>query len=121
MNLRIAPEHIRFRITEAEFNTLTTHGVLINSTTLSGTGRLDYVIRIHPDAANSDGQALQLTTQLRSDAVVLEISLFADGLKQLQSGIGSKEGVQAHLAFDTGAMLTIGLEIDLHSKQRAHA
>ena len=119
MNLRIAPEHIRFRISEAEFNTLITHGVLINSTTLGSTGHLDYSILVHPNVTSVDGQILDLTRHLCSDGMVLELSLFAHGIEQLKNGIAGKDGIQEHLAFDNGSMLTIGLEIDLHSKKRA--
>ena len=107
MNLRIAPEHIRFRISEAEFNTLITHGVLINSTTLGSTGHLDYSILVHPNVTSVDGQILDLTRHLCSDGMVLELSLFAHGIEQLKNGIAGKDGIQEHLAFDNGAMLRV--------------
>ncbi len=119
MNLRIAPEHIRFRISEEEFATLLAHGALSNGTSLGGTANFYYAIRIHHAATNRDGQSLALATHASEDITRYVLTLFADGISQLQSEGAGKDGVQEHLAFDNGDMLTIGLEIDLHSKKGA--
>ena len=119
MNLRIAPEHIRFRISEDEFATLLAQGALVNSTMFDGIARLDYAIRTQPDTATQDGQTLELSTHRRADTTTFELRVFTNGIDQLQSGNAGKDGIQEHLAFDNGDMLTIGLEIDLHSKKGA--
>lgn len=117
MNLRIAPEHIRFRISEDEFATLMTHGALSNGTSLGGMASFYYAIRTHHAATNREGHTLALSTHAGEGITRYILTVFANGIAQLRSGNTSKEGIQDHLAFDNGDMLTISLEIDLHSKK----
>lgn len=117
MNLRIAPEQIRFRITTDDFETLIAKGVLENATQISDALHLHYSIRTSPSAQSSEGRSLELSTSASSHGTRLELMLFADGVHQLQSGQCGKDGLREHLAFTGGALLSIGLEIDLHSKK----
>lgn len=118
MKLRIAPEHIRFRISKSEFNQLLTDGVLINTITLSNVVRLDCEIRINSDLSNEDGQILKFSSQTIHETVRFHLSILKHGINRLQSDTFSKDGIQEHVAFNNGDLLTIGIEIDLHSKDR---
>ena len=118
MNLRIAPEHVRFRLSNDEFATLLTHGSLADRTTLGG-ATLDYTIRLQPTPCGPTGQQLELTTTSDTAGTRFQLDVFGDGVTRLQSGGAGKDGIQEHRAFDNGDLLTIGLEIDLHSKKGA--
>lgn len=118
MNLRIAPEHVRFRLSNDEFATLLTHGSLADHTTLGG-ATLDYTIHIQPTPCGPTGQQLELTTTSDTTGTRFQLDVFGDGVTRLQSGSAGKDGIQEHRAFDNGDLLTIGLEIDLHSKKGA--
>ena len=117
MNLRIAPEHLRFRISEDEFAALCTHSVLAQQTTLGATSVLEYTLRTQPHATDTNGQILSFAAQTSATGCLFELSVFADGIAALKSNQAGKDGIQEHLAFENGDMLTIGLEIDLHSKK----
>lgn len=116
MNLRIAPEHMRFRISEDEFATLREHGILSNCTSFGNPSRLNYAIRMKSDAANLEGQIIELSIQMNEGLSSFELTVFANGISQLLSGNVGKNGIQEYLAFENGDLLTVGLEIDLHSK-----
>ena len=118
MNLRIAPEHIRFRISDSEFNQLLAVGVLINTVSLSSVVSLDYEIRIISDLANEHGQLIKLSSQATQKSMKLHLSIFSDGISRLQNGSSGKDGIQEHVALNNGDLLTIGIEIDLHSKSQ---
>ena len=120
MNLRIAPEQIRFRITADEFATLIATGILENSTQLTVTHRLAYSIRTNASTKSREGSTLALSSSDLFHGTHFELTLFADGISQLQSGQCGKDGLQEHLAFSSGDLLSIGLEIDLHSKKETH-
>ncbi|MBU3656462.1 MAG: hypothetical protein FGM35_00325 [Rhodocyclaceae bacterium] len=117
MNLRIAPEHIRFRISAEEFVTLLTHGALSNGTSFGNAECFYYGIRSHPSATDREGFTLALATYAEEGLTRYMLTVFADGIAQLHSGLAGKDGIQEHLTFENGDMLTIGLEIDLHSKK----
>ena len=117
MNLRIAPEQLRFRLSAAEFATLAATGMLQSATQLTECCRLDYLIRVDTAASAPTGQALELSTSTTSTGPRFELTVFANGLQQLQSGGAGKDGIREHLAFANGDLLSIGLEIDLHSKK----
>lgn len=53
-----------------------------------------------------------MATGLRFD-----LTVFSDGIARLQSGQVGKEGLRENQALASGDLLTIGLEIDLHSKK----
>ena len=119
MNLRIAPEHLRFRISEDEFAALCARGILSQHTALGAASILEYTLRTHPSATDANGQILAFAAQTRATGCHFEVSIFADGVAALKSNQAGKDGIQEHLAFENGDMLTIGLEIDLHSKKGA--
>lgn len=116
MNLRIAPEQIRFRISADEFATLLEHGALSNGTSFGSAASFYYGIRSHQAATDREGHTLALATHADEGVTRYMLTVFADGIAQLRSGLTGKDGIQEHLAFENGDMLTIGLEIDLHSK-----
>lgn len=117
MNLKIAPEQIRFRISAEEFAVLTATGALCNTTLLSESLRLNYRIDINAAPISTAGRVLELSTAATSDGTELNLTVFADGIRQLQSGQSSKDGIREHLSFANSDLLSIGLEIDLHSKK----
>jgi len=120
VNLRIALEQIRFRITSDEFATLIATGILERSTQLADTLYLAYAIRTNASTKSGEGRTLELSTSALSNGTRFELMLFADGVTQLQSSQCGKDGLQEHLAFASGDLLSIGLEIDLHSKKEKH-
>lgn len=119
MNLRLAPEQIRFRIAEAELSTLIATGSLSSVTTLAENLFLEYTIRTVSMPTNTDGELLELTTRCDSGSTHLDLTVFSDGIEQLQSDTTAKDGIKTHQAFANGDMLTVWLEIDLHSKKGA--
>lgn len=116
MNLRLAPEHLRFRISENEFATLAAGGTLNAAITLSDTLRLEYHVQTVATAQSLEGQLLNLSSSSTDGVTCLVLSVFTDGLEQLKSGKAGKDGVREYQAFANGEMLSLGLEIDLHSK-----
>ena len=119
MNLKIAPEQIRFRISETEFATLTATGSLQNVTQLAECNRLDYRIRVNAAPRSTADQVLEFSSTITSAGTQLMLTVFADGIRQLQSSDAGKDGIREHLSFANGDLLSIGLEIDLHSKKGA--
>lgn len=119
MNLRIGPEQIRFRITADEFATLIEHGALSNGTSFGESANIYYGVRTHRAAANRDGSCLSLATHADDGTTRYILTVFSDGMAKLQNNGGGKDGICEHFAFENGDMLTIGLEIDLHSKRNA--
>ena len=119
MNLKIAPEQIRFRISATEFATLTATGALQNVTQLADGWQLDYIIRTDNAPRSSAGQILEFATSTTATGTQLALTVFADGIQQLQAAEAAKDGIREHLAFANGNLLSIGLEIDLHSKKNA--
>lgn len=120
MNLRIAPEQIRFRISADEFESLMATGVLENTVQLSDALHCVYVIRTNTAEKSKEGRVLELSTTALSNGTRLELTLYANGVSHLQSGQCGKDGLREHLAFVGGELLSIGLEIDLHSKNAAN-
>jgi hypothetical protein len=117
MNLRIAPEQLRFRISADEFASLCAAGILEINTQLSATDCLSYAIRTERAPKSADDRTLELISTATTSGKRLELVVFADGIAQLQSTQVGKDGIQEHLAFANGELLTIGLEIDMHSKK----
>ena len=116
VNLKIAPEQIRFRITEDEFSMLIVHGTLSNATPF-GSACLYYGIRTHNAATNREGHMLELNAHSGEGDTHYMLTVFTEGIARLKSGNAPKDGIQEHLAFDNGDLLSICLEIDLHSKK----
>ncbi len=117
MNLRIAPEYLRFRISDGEFETLLTTGILQAHTQCSEKVRCDYSIHTHPERTSTDGRTLDLTTKTTETGLGFDLTVFADGIARMQSGKVGKDGLSEHQALASGDLLTISLEIDLHSKK----
>lgn len=80
--------------------------------------RLDCEIRINSDLSSEDGQILKFSSQTIHETVRFHLSILKHGINRLQSDTFSKDGIQEHVAFNNGDLLTIGIEIDLHSKDR---
>lgn len=97
---------------------LTDQGALSNVTAFGSTN-LYYGIRAHHAATNREGHTLELTTHANEGETRYMLTVFADGVARLKSGNAGKDGLQEHLAFENGDLLSIGLEIDLHSKKGA--
>jgi hypothetical protein len=119
VNLRLAPEHLRFRISESELATLAAGGPLDAAITVADALRLEYQIRTVATAQSPRGQTMNLSSSYANGAMCLVLTVFGDGLHQLKSGLAGKDGIRESLAFANGEMLTVGLEIDLHSKKGA--
>lgn len=119
MNLRIAPEHIRFRISADEFKSLIEHGVLSAGTAFGEFSNLYYGIRTHHAPKNPDGSFLSFSTHSGDGITRFVLTVFAEGIAKLQTDGVEKDGICEHLAFENGDLLTIGLEIDLHSRKDA--
>lgn len=79
---------------------------------------LDYEIRIISDLANEQDQLIRFSSQATQKSIRLHLSIFSDGIKQLQGEGYRKDGIQEHVALNNGDLLTIGIEIDLHSKSQ---
>lgn len=119
MNLRIAPEYLRFRITADEFAALLTTGILRSHTQCSDAVRCDYVIQTNAATTATEGHILELASAAVPTGLRFELTVFAVGIARLQSGEAGKDGLREHLALVNGDLLSIGLEIDLHSKKDA--
>lgn len=120
MNLRIASEQLRFRISANEFATLCADGILESNIRLSATDGLNYAIRTERTPKSADDRTLELASTTTANGSRIELIVFADGIAQLQTPQVGKDGIQEHLAFANGDLLSIGLEIDLHSKKGAN-
>ena len=119
MNLRIEPEHVRFRITAQEFSSLIDHGALSNGTSFGESANFYYGIRTHQAAKDREGHSLALAAHANDGTTRFVLTVFTDAIEKLKSGTFAKDGVVEHLVYGNGDMLTIGLEIDLHSKKQA--
>jgi hypothetical protein len=119
VNLRIAPEYLRFRIAADEFAILLTTGTLQSHTQCSDTVRWDYAIHTNPATASAEDRTLELATSAVVTGLRFDLTVFADGIVRLQSGQTGKDGLREHQALANGDLLSIGLEIDLHSKKDA--
>lgn len=117
MNLRLAPEHLRFRISAQEFADLVAQGRLVGITTLSNALCLEYVVCTDAAATGQEGALLAFKPHHAAGTMHCELMVFANGIDQLSSGNVGKDGIHESIAFDNGEMLTVGLEIDLHSKK----
>ena len=119
MNLRIAPEQIRFRISADEFESLKATGLLENYIQLSDTLNCVYAIQTNATEKSKEGRVLELSTTALSNGILFELTLYADGVTKLQTCQYGKDGLREHLALVGGNLLSLGLEIDLHSKKGA--
>lgn len=119
MNLRFAPEQLRFRISEQEFANLMAHGLLEHSIVLGDNSSLNYSLRTDTTATGHEGGMLQLASRIEDGVMRCELTLFAKGIDQLKSGSTGKDGIRESIAFANGDLLTVGVEIDLHSKKGA--
>ena len=119
MNLRIAPEYLRFRIAADEFASLLSTGKLQSYTQCSDTVRCDYAIHTDPSTTSADDCILELSTTTVAAGLRFDLTVFSDGIARLQSGQVGKDGLREHQALASGDLLSIGLEIDLHSKKHA--
>ena len=95
-------------------------GVLENAVQLSDALHCVYVIRTNATEKSKEGRVLELSSTALSSGTRFELTLYANGVSQLQSGQCGKDGLREHLAFVGGELLSIGLEIDLHSKKGAN-
>lgn len=119
MNLRIAPEYFRFRITANEFASLLNTGTLQSYTQCSDTVRCDYAIHTDPATTSADDYILELRSTTVATGLRFDLTVFSDGIARLQSGQVGKYGLREHQVLANGDLLSIGLEIDLHSKKDA--
>lgn len=119
MNLRFAPEQLRLRISEQEFANLMAHGLLEHSIVLGDNSSLNYSLRTDTTATGHEGGMLQLASRIEDGVMRCELTLFAKGIDQLKSGSTGKDGIRESIAFANGDLLTVGVEIDLHSKKGA--
>lgn len=112
MNLRIAPEYLRFRISEAEFALLQSGETLQSFTHIAEGVYLSYTILNDKTTIRHSDCLLNLETVQNKEATHLNLSVCPEGIEQLISG---KDGIRAFIAFANGEMLTVGLEVDIHS------
>lgn len=113
MKLRLAPEHIRFRISKDEYERLKNTEEISEATHLSGGFRIRYQIASHSDGVSANGNALELVHITTSAETTLILTVYHSAVEMLALPIHAKEGVKAFLTFDDGEMLTVAIEIDL--------
>ncbi len=117
MNLRIASEYIRFRISKDEFFQLQSHEPLTGVTRIAEIICLEYTLRVDTATHRFDEKLLDLATVQKPHAIQLKLTIFSKGMDQLKSDLGGKDGIREFLTFSNGDILTVGLEIDLHSEK----
>ncbi|MFW9611769.1 MAG: hypothetical protein ACMV0J_06220 [Fluviibacter sp.] len=120
MNLRIGPESLRFRIIEDELAVLRANGCISGETGVAEMCRLAYTVRLAPSGQRPESTtqpALTLTTVQDAQGMHVTLMLSPAALNQLVTGQAGKDGVREFLTFANGDMLTVGLEVDLHSKK----
>lgn len=119
MNLRIAPEYLRFRISEDEFFQLESCAPLSGFTRITETLCFEYTLRVDKSTHPQGKSLLDLATYIRPHAIRYILTVFSVSMDQLKSDLGCKDGIREFVTFSNGDILTVGLDVDLHSKQSA--
>lgn len=119
MKLRLATEHIRFRISGSEFDALTKSQVITAELSLPPACLLQYTIK--PDArfASPDGTTLGFESRSGSGGMIWNLTVYRAAIDMLLKPEHAKNGVKEIFTFQQGDMLSVTLEIDIDRRASA--
>jgi hypothetical protein len=113
MKLRLATEHIRFRISRSEFDALTNSQVITAELSLPSGSRLQYTIKPDERITSPDGTALDFESSSGINGMIWNLTVYRNAIDMLIKPEHAKNGVKEILTFGQGDMLTVSLEIDI--------
>lgn len=117
MNLRIAPEYIRFRIAEEELEALHHQGSLTDCTHMANQLSMAYTLQLERPEDCMGSALLKLHVQHDAQGMRVVVTVAKQAMVQLYEPSSHKDGIREFLVFDHGGLLTVDLQVDLHSKK----
>jgi len=112
MNLRLSPGSVRVRLSRSELDVLLTTGEISAGTRLAPHHEFTYRVTL-------DDNAPELLLDTTDEGIQLRLS--TTHARELAARLPSKEGIEAQQHNDRGNLLSVSLEVDLHSKQHARS
>lgn len=119
MKLRLATEHIRFRISSTEFDALTKSHVITAELSLPPASRLQYTIKPDAQIVSPEGTALGFESIRELDGMIWNLTAYRSAIDMLLKPEYAKNGVKEIFTFQQGDMLSITLEIDIDRRSTA--
>lgn len=113
MKLRLAPEHIRYRISRSEFDRLITSSAIRDQLCLSSALKIHYQIILKEQASSPEDKLMDFEASPTAEGINLNLTLYSHVIDLLELPEHAKHGVKEFLTFDNGEMLTITVEIDM--------
>ena len=113
MKLRLATEHIRFRISQSEFVALTESQEITATLNLPFATRLQYTIRPDAQTASPEGNPLGFEASRDTGGMIWSLTVYRSAIDMLIKPEHAKNGVKEIFTFDQGDMLSVTLEIDI--------
>jgi hydroxyacyl-ACP dehydratase HTD2-like protein with hotdog domain len=117
VNLRIAPEHIRFRISEQELHHIHQQGSITQCTRVSDTLSMHYTLELAASTDRIMPALLHLQTRQEEHVIGFLLTIGHEALAQLLSPLQRQNRIRESLTLANGDFLTVDLEVDLHSKK----
>lgn len=119
MKLRLATEHIRFRISGSEFDALTKSQVITAELSLPPACLLQYTIKPDVRIASPDGTTLGFESRSGSGGMIWNLTVYRGAIDMLLKPEHAKNGVKEIFTFQQGDMLSVTLEIDIDRRASA--
>lgn len=119
MKLRLATEHIRFRISGSEFDALMKSQVIKAELNLPPAGHLQYTIKPDARIASPDGTTLGFESSSGLGGMIWNLTVYHSALDMLLKPEHAKNGVKEIFTFQQGDMLSVTLEIDIDRRASA--
>lgn len=113
MKLRLATEHIRFRLSRSEFVALSESQHITAVLSLPTASSLHYTIKPDTQIASSDGRSLDFESIQVRDGMNWNLTVYRSAINLLLKPEHAKDGVKEIFTFNQGDMLSVTLEIDI--------
>lgn len=113
MKLRLAPEHIRYRISRSEFDALMTSRVIRDRLWMSSAINIQYQIELKEQVISPEDKLMDFEANPTPEGISLNLTLYSQVIDLLELSVHAKNGVKEFLTFGNGEMLTITVEIDM--------
>ena len=113
MNVQLAQDSVRFRITADEAHRLSCDGIIIGGTNLPDGQYFSYAISVVRTLSVED-ETMELETGIRQ----VHLRVRNDVFERQLVATPSKRGIVSYLKGRPGKPLQVELQIDLHSRSR---
>ncbi len=119
MKLRLATEHVLFRISRSEFDALTKSQEITAEFRLPPASRLRYTIKTDSRITSPNDTPLDFEANHSLDGMIWNLTVYRSAIDMLLKPENAKNGVKEFFTFEHGDMLSVTLEIDMDRRTSA--